>query len=80
MTHPTPAELIHILSNAHSVRSVGLTEKRIDVLLAGLRCLDAELIAATRGLLEYTGGWDITDTSHPIYKARIALDKAEGKQ
>ena len=30
---------------------------------------------ALRELLNYTGGWDITDEDHPIFKARAALSK-----
>lgn len=30
---------------------------------------------ALRELLNYTGGWDITDEDHPIYIARKALEK-----
>lgn len=41
---------------------------------------DCTLVEALRGLLNYTGGWDITDTSHPIYVARKALERAEQAQ
>lgn len=27
-------------------------------------------------LLQYTGGWDLTDPEHPIVKARLALERA----
>lgn len=30
---------------------------------------------ALQELLNYTGGWDITDENHPIYKARKVLEK-----
>jgi pyruvate/2-oxoacid:ferredoxin oxidoreductase beta subunit len=30
---------------------------------------------ALQDLLNYTGGWDITDKEHPIYKARMVLEK-----
>jgi len=30
---------------------------------------------ALQDLLNYTGGWDITDKDHPIFKARAALNK-----
>ena len=29
---------------------------------------------ALRELLNYTGGWDITDENHPIFKARAVLN------
>jgi len=32
---------------------------------------------ALQELLEYTGGWDITNEEHPIYKARMALKKEQ---
>jgi hypothetical protein len=35
------------------------------------------LEAALRELLDYTGGSDITDENHPIYKARKALEKVQ---
>jgi hypothetical protein len=38
----------------------------------------SDLLAALEGLLQYTGGWDITDTTHPIYIARLAITKATG--
>lgn len=41
MTRPTYAELITIFETAASVRSVGLTEKRIDVILDALRIAEA---------------------------------------
>lgn len=34
-----------------------------------------EYRTALRELLEYTGGWDLTNEDHPIFKARAALDK-----
>ena len=32
---------------------------------------------ALQELLEYTGGWDITNEEHPIYKARMVLKKEQ---
>jgi len=32
---------------------------------------------ALQELLEYTGGWDITNEEHPIYKARMVLEKEQ---
>lgn len=32
---------------------------------------------ALQELLEYTGGWDLTDEEHPIYKARMVLKKRQ---
>jgi len=32
---------------------------------------------ALKNLLNYTGGWDITDKRHPIYKARVVLKRYE---
>lgn len=34
-----------------------------------------EYRAALLRLLNYTGGWDITDLNHPIYKARQLLEQ-----
>jgi hypothetical protein len=34
-----------------------------------------EYKTALQELLNYTGGWDVTDESHPIYKARKLLEK-----
>jgi len=36
------------------------------------------LLPALRGLLNYTGGWDLTQPDHPIVIARKALEFAEG--
>lgn len=79
MSKPTYAELIAILENAQSVASIGLTEKRIDVILAALRIANAGVTDALEGLLGYTGGWDIDETKHadhPIVLARQALKRA----
>lgn len=32
---------------------------------------------ALRNLLNYTGGWDLTDKSHPIVQARKALERTK---
>jgi len=32
---------------------------------------------ALQELLEYTGGWDLTNKEHPIYKARMVLEKEQ---
>lgn len=36
------------------------------------------LADATRELLQYAGGWDVTDRAHPIVKAREALRRVTG--
>jgi hypothetical protein len=80
-TEPTYAELIAIFENAQSVRSIGLTEKRIDVILRALRVADAGLVEAMQNLLNYTGGWDLPlHGEHPISKARAALYRAQMDQ
>lgn len=38
-----------------------------------------ELLAALEGLLQYTGGWDETDPTHPVVIARAAIAKAKGE-
>ena len=38
-----------------------------------------ELIAALAGLLDYVGGWDVKDPTHPIVIAREALAVAMGQ-
>lgn len=73
---PTYAELITVFENSATVRSIGLTEKRIDVLLEALRIADAGVVDATVELLQYNGGWDLKDEQHPIVKARRALERA----
>jgi hypothetical protein len=39
------------------------------------RLVVADYKKALQELLEYAGGWDITDEEHPIYKARMVLKK-----
>ena len=39
------------------------------------RLVVTEYKTALQELLYYTGGWDLTDESHPIYKARKLLEK-----
>lgn len=46
-----------------------------DLLLAAA----PELLAALEGLLQYTGGWDETDPTHPVVIARAAIAKAKGE-
>lgn len=38
-----------------------------------------DMLAALQRLLEYTGGWDLTDPDHPIVQARAAIAKARGE-
>ena len=38
-----------------------------------------ELLAALEGLLQYTGGWDETDPTHPVVIARAVIAKAKGE-
>ena len=38
--------------------------------------LQHELTTALNDLLNYTGGWDLTDPEHPIVKARAVIAKA----
>lgn len=38
---------------------------------------EEQLEEALRELLQYTGGWDIKDPKHPIFKARKALGEDE---
>lgn len=38
---------------------------------------EERLEEALQELLQYTGGWDLTDPKHPIVKARKALEKDE---
>jgi hypothetical protein len=38
---------------------------------------EERLEEALRELLQYTGGWDIKDPKHPIFKARRALGEDE---
>lgn len=74
-----PAEyrrLIAVLENAKSLRSIDLTEKRVDVLVDALTVADSGIVEALEQLLNYTGGWDLTDPKHPIVIARTALVKA----
>jgi hypothetical protein len=68
--------LIAVLENAKSVRSIGLTEKRIDILVDTLTVASSGIVEALEQLLNYTGGWDLTDPTHPIVIARTALVKA----
>ena len=77
---PTYRELINVLQNAATVRSISLTEKRIDVLVEALTIADAGTVDALLELLNYTGGWDLPlEGDHPISKARRAVLKAGGK-
>lgn len=46
-----------------------------DLLLAAA----PDLLAALEGLLQYTGGWDETDPTHPVVIARAAIAKAKGE-
>lgn len=74
---PSYAELIAVLENSQSVRSINMTEKRVTVLVKALRIADAGLVDAIEDLLNYTGGWDLPlHGDHPISKARAALAKA----
>ena len=41
------------------------------------RLIVADYKAALHDLLNYTGGWDLTDEEHPIYKARMVLEKEQ---
>jgi hypothetical protein len=41
------------------------------------RLVVADYKKALQELLEYTGGWDITNEEHPIYKARMVLKKRQ---
>lgn len=76
MKHPEYRQLINVLENSKTVRSIGLTEKRIDVLVDALTIADSGIVDALEGLLNYTGGWDLKDPEHPIVKARVALVKS----
>ncbi len=68
--------LIAVLENAKSVRSISLTEKRIDVLVDALTVANSGIVEALEQLLNYTGGWDLKNPEHPIVIARTALVKA----
>jgi hypothetical protein len=37
----------------------------------------ADYKTALHDLLNYTGGWDLKDEEHPIYKARMVLEKEQ---
>lgn len=82
MTKPNYRQLINVLQNARSVRSISLTEKRVDMLVEGLTLADAGVLQALEDLLQYTGGWDLKKANphHPIARAIVALEKVKGER
>jgi hypothetical protein len=71
------SELLALVRDPHiSNRSLDMTDRRRIIIAAALQVADANLIEALVELLQYTGGWDMTDENHPIVKARRALERA----
>jgi hypothetical protein len=68
--------LIAVLENSKSLRSIDMTEKRVDVLIDALTVASSGIVEALEQLLNYTGGWDLKEPKHPIVIARNALVKA----
>lgn len=71
----TERQLINVLVGARSLRSIDMTEKRVDMLIAGLEAIDAGVVQALEDLLQYTGGWDLKNPDHPIVKAIAVRNK-----
>lgn len=77
---PAYAELIAVLQNSATLRSINMTEKRVEVLVEALTIADSGIVQALEDLLKYTGGWDLPlHGDHPISKARLALLKAKSE-
>lgn len=76
---PTQAPKQHVCTvNNLSVEK--LYQRDAGVALANTRLIASapDLLDALQGLLQYTGGWDLTDPTHPVVIARAAIAKATG--
>ena len=69
----------HVDGEMYDLASVLCDETGNATANARLIAAAPELLAALEGLLQYTGGWDETDPTHPVVIARAAIAKAKGE-